>query len=78
LKTIIYKGVHWKKDKQKWAAEIKKNYRKHRLGYFDIEEDAACAYNEAALELFGEFARLNELPERSDQNENRQLELTEF
>ena len=29
------------------------------LGHFEREEDAAAAYNRAALEAFGEHARLN-------------------
>lgn len=44
-----FKGVH--RAKNKWRAEIN--------GYFDAAEDAARAYDRAALELFGEFARTN-------------------
>ena len=31
------------------------------LGYYTKEEDAARAYNKAAIELFGEYAHLNDL-----------------
>lgn len=54
--TSKYKGVHWCKG---WMAQIRVNYKKLHLGTFKIEEDAAKAYNEAALKHFGEFARLN-------------------
>lgn len=57
-----YKGVHWHKAAGKWNAEIKHNYKTHRLGLFTNEHDAAIAYNKKALELFGEFALLNEVP----------------
>lgn len=54
-----YKGVSWKKADRKWRAQI--GYRKTiiHLGLFFSEESAARAYDHAAKEHFGEFARLN-------------------
>ncbi len=59
-KSSKYKGVS-KASPNRWRAQIKLNYKKFHLGYFEIEEDAARAYNEKAKELFGEFANLNEI-----------------
>lgn len=42
-----------------WASYIKVNGRKRSLGHFDSEEDAARAYDAAALAEWGEHARLN-------------------
>lgn len=60
--TSRFKGVSWGKDRGKWRAYIEMNGRQKFLGYFHDELDAARAYNEAALEAFGEFARVNVLP----------------
>jgi len=57
-----YKGVCWDERRQKWRATIKVHGEQIWLGYFLVEEDAAHAYNNAALEYFGEFARINPLP----------------
>lgn len=54
--TSKYKGVHWSKKERKWVAGIKNGVH---LGYFNDENEAALAYNKAALEHFGEFSRLN-------------------
>lgn len=54
-----YKGAHWNKRANKWMACIKSNGKQIHLGYFKSEEDAANAYNYAALKYFGEYARLN-------------------
>lgn len=56
-----YKGVSWYTKIGKWAAQIEKNSKVHRLGYFTCEKEAALVYNEKALEIFGEYAYLNKV-----------------
>lgn len=53
-----YKGVSLRSDGS-WRAYITLDARQKHLGTFDCEVSAARAYNIAAKELFGEFARLN-------------------
>lgn len=60
-KSSKYKGVSWKKEKHKWEVYIKLNHKIIHLGRFMNEIDAAKTYNKAAIELFGEFAFLNEV-----------------
>ena len=59
--TSGYRGVSYDKTRMKWAAYIWKNNRKYFLGRFSTSEEAAIAWNNAALEYFGEFAKLNEV-----------------
>lgn len=55
-------GVSWSKVMNKWYACIDLGHRKSKsLGFYDTPKEAALAYNIAAKELRGEFARLNEL-----------------
>jgi len=54
-----YKGVHWAKRDKRWITQIRTNGEYQCLGYFIDEIEAAKAYNEAAIKLHGEFARLN-------------------
>ncbi len=54
-----FKGVSWAKRDEKWRATIKMNGKRIHLGYFTREIDAANAYDAAAIERFGEFARTN-------------------
>ena len=57
--TSRYKGVSWKTGKKAWVAHIHVDGKTKYLGQFADEADAARAYNAAALEAWGEFARLN-------------------
>lgn len=57
-----FKGVTLDKKRSQWAARIKANGSNIWLGRHDNELDAARAYNSAAMELFGEFANLNDVP----------------
>lgn len=57
--TSKYKGVSWDASRGLWRADIRHNYKRIPLGRFESEEDAARAYDQKALELFGEHARLN-------------------
>lgn len=53
-KSSRYKGVHLHAC-GRWTAQLQHRH----LGMFVSEEDAARAYDVAALALFGEFARTN-------------------
>lgn len=57
--TTGYKGVFRNPNTSKWRAMITVNGKCVHLGYFVDIIDAAKAYDTAALEYFGEFARLN-------------------
>ena len=59
--TSIYKGVRWHKRDKRWIAQTKLNGKDIHIGSFLNEKDAAIAYNEKAIELFGEFALLNDV-----------------
>jgi hypothetical protein len=54
-----YKGVQ--RSRRKWQARIGFEGKGIFLGSFSSAEAAALAYNEAAKEYFGEFARLNQI-----------------
>ena len=55
--TSKFKGVDLRGSK--WRARIRRNGKAILLGQFDIEDDAGRAYDRAAKEYFGEFAKLN-------------------
>lgn len=61
--TSGFKGVVWHAKTGKWAARIWVDGRQISLRYHESPEDAARAYDAAALEHFGEFARLNFPPD---------------
>lgn len=56
-----YKGISLIKETGLWDARIFANGSRHYLGHYKTQEEAALAYNKAASELHGEFARLNEI-----------------
>lgn len=56
-----YKGVFPNKKGNRWRTQITLHRKTYCLGTFDNQEDAAEAYNKKALELFGEFARINSI-----------------
>jgi len=51
-----YRGVHWNKEMKKWESSISVNGVGIRIGFFANKEDAARAYDTAAILHFGEFA----------------------
>jgi hypothetical protein len=59
--TSGYKGVYWNKSKKRWAASIRYNRKRVNCGHYKCEHEAAAAYNLKAIELFGEYAWLNEI-----------------
>jgi hypothetical protein len=52
-------GVSFDKRQKRWAAYINHDGKRTSLGRFDIEENAAHAYDAAARKYHGEFAHLN-------------------
>ena len=62
-KSSVFKGVFLAGDRvhrnRPWRAWISYENRKHLLGYFSTEVEAARAYDGAARRLHGAFARVN-------------------
>ena len=57
--TSGYKGVSFYKKLNKWRCKVANQH----VGLFKTKEEAAQAYNDKALELFGEFVKLNVIEE---------------
>ena len=57
--TSGFKGVSWHKSTNKWQGKIMSQGRLKYLGLFTTPEAAALAYDKAAKNLHGEFAKLN-------------------
>jgi hypothetical protein len=54
-----YRGVSWSKSNSKWRANIRFDGKKHHLGCFEDEDEAARAYDRAAKVHKGGRAQLN-------------------
>jgi hypothetical protein len=59
--TSGYKGVHLHTKLKRWTARIGANGKRLHLGLFDTPEEAAKAYNLAAVQHHGKFAKLNDI-----------------
>jgi hypothetical protein len=53
--------VSWNNERQAWKASIQVNGKKKYLGKFRTAEEAAIAYNNAAIDLIGPDATLNKV-----------------
>ena len=60
--TSGYKGVYWHHGAGKWVAQVSPSGKTIYLGLYEDEEDAARAYDAAALEHYGDFACPNFAP----------------
>jgi hypothetical protein len=58
-----YKGVSWHTLRNKWRARLHYKGTEVHIGLFESKEEAALAYNKKAEEMYGEYARLNEIKE---------------
>lgn len=57
--TSGYKGVHYYKSRGNYQVQLQAEGKRVNVGYFRTAEEAARAYDNAALLYHGEFARLN-------------------
>lgn len=54
-----HKGVTWVRSRKMWQAAINTGHKPKFLGRFATREEAAAAYDKAALEHHGEFAKID-------------------
>jgi hypothetical protein len=59
--TSGYLGVSWCHRTKKWRARIDMGGRNVTIGNFSTKEEAAYVFNQVAIQVRGEFARLNRL-----------------
>src|SRR4029077_10974117 len=57
--TSGYKGVYKHNNCNRWGAMIQCNLKKRHLGLFKTPQEASQAYQKAAIELHGDFARFS-------------------
>jgi hypothetical protein len=66
--TSTFIGVTWDKARSKWCAHIAKDGRHKRIGRYATQLEAALAYDDFAVALRGDIARVN-FPERQRRKE---------
>ena len=69
--TSSYYGVSWSKTSNKWLAQISIEGKRTNLGTYTSGKEAAHVFNMAAIEHYGEYARLNEFSESESESETR-------
>ncbi len=57
--TSCYLGVSIDRSRNQWITSIQVDGQSKHLGRYDDEVEAAIAYDKAAVEYYGQFARLN-------------------
>lgn len=67
-----YRGVSFRRQTQRWIAQVYWRGRRTFLGSFQSEQEAARAYNLHARRIIGEIAVLNELPGEPEQASPKQ------
>lgn len=65
--TSGFRGVSWKKDRQKWKAYLMVDNKQVHLGYFDSSLNAALAYDREVKRIRDQFASIN-FPEKECYN----------
>lgn len=56
--TTGHKGVIWDKERFLWRAEIRKDGKNYHLGRFSDFDRACKVWQNKAIELYGEYARI--------------------
>jgi hypothetical protein len=77
-RTSPYKGVRYSAQWKSWQAYIRHDGKPCSLGSFTSEIAAAHAYNHAAKEFYGEFARLNDVPPMDNWDDYRVRGTSEY
>ncbi len=54
-------GVHFNKARNRWRVKIRKHYKETYIGDYKTEIEAALAFNNAVIAIYGDKAVLNEV-----------------
>ena len=62
-----FRGVFWSTSRRCWMSVIQFAKRQYHLGAYQVEKEAAIAYDKRALDLLGPDARLNFHPDTGEE-----------